>query len=326
MGTPLNHYAIARELGASLMPCTGARFGHFGLGGVHAQVMGVLRKPAKEGDKWGSRWDALIVRAFEDTRQGFSRDRLLVDLALTQAFNERCRNLGVKAPAAVINRRLMRIAKNPGKYGVTLKRTTRKDPQKPSSAHFYAHAVEFALMRLKYRHGASIDDILIDPDLGAEFEQICSLLAPRWSSMDYRLGALYLRKTRFFSRKDLPDLKVLNVAAIDSEMTSVRGLSNLRLGEIPPTAGLFRLIERAGTPRYLYIAQNENLRTAIKSLTQKRVLKALSNQFWKPDPNSLLVGFLAASEFLGASIRLWELKLIQELAPVFNWPVRGKGG
>ena len=65
------------------------------------------------------------------------------------------------------------------------------------------HVIEFALVRLRYRYGASIDDILLDPDLGEKFEQLASELAPGLRDVDLRLGALYIRKTRHFEKKDI---------------------------------------------------------------------------------------------------------------------------
>jgi site-specific DNA-methyltransferase (adenine-specific) len=47
---------------------------------------------------------------------------------------------------------------------------------------------------LERRRGVSLDDLICDPDIAAEFDKLASELAPGFTSLEYRWAALALRK------------------------------------------------------------------------------------------------------------------------------------
>ncbi len=215
----LNQYAIGKILGSKMTPVKRARFGNFGLLETTAEALraGEASGPSAAVAHFSYDEDRLVVRAFEDVRQGAATDAILWDRSLARAFAQQCCQVGLEATEAFLNRRLINIRKNIRRYekhGIFIAPAT-KCVTHPSIVPQFAHVIEFALVRLRYRYGASIDDILLDPELGEKFEHLASELAPELQDMDLRLGALYIRKTRQVEKKDLPRMEGLNVEVIE---------------------------------------------------------------------------------------------------------------
>ena len=130
------------------------------------------------------------MQAFEDVRADLPRT-LSCGTDRSRVFAKRCRELGLDAADAFLNRRLINIRKNVRRYekqGISITPATKSETH-PSIVPKYAHVIEFALVRLRYRYGASIDEILLDPSLGEQFEKMALELAPDLSNVDLRLGA-----------------------------------------------------------------------------------------------------------------------------------------
>jgi hypothetical protein len=316
----LNQYAVSRILGSTMRPAPGIRFGNFGLLGSTGEVLRAARPIVREKRAhFTYEQDRFISRAFEKVRDGSSPDSILWDRSLASAFAEACRKLGLDAPEAILNRRLINIRKNKTRYanqGIVLSPTTKNDPH-PSIVPQYAHVIEFALVRLRYGHGASIDDILLDPLLGREFEDLTLGIAPQLSPQDVRLGALTIRKTRFLKKHD-EVVESLNAADIERAATPAVSLSKISESEVPDGPGLVELQEGR---RFLYIARNENLRPAVHEFKQGGAFRIMENGFWQPDFDEITLRYLPGTEFKGVGISRWECKLISERNPVFNWPV-----
>ena len=78
------------------------RFGNFGLLETVAEALRT-REATAEADsvsgeitRFSYREDAVVVRAFEDVRQGAATDALLWNRELAEAFYERCKELGLR--------------------------------------------------------------------------------------------------------------------------------------------------------------------------------------------------------------------------------------
>src|SRR5271157_2624126 len=174
----LNQYAISKALGSTMKAIKRGRFGNFGLLETVAEALRTREATAEAGSVSGgiTRFsypeDAVVVRAFEDVRQGAATDALLWNRELAEAFYERCKELGLSAPDALLGRRLITVRKNIRRYekhGITISPAAKTEPH-VSIVPQYAHVIEFVLVKLRYRYGASIDDILLDRKLGEMFE------------------------------------------------------------------------------------------------------------------------------------------------------------
>ena len=227
--------------------------------------------------------------------------------------------MGFHASAAELNRRLMNIRKNPARYGphgLLIPTATKIEPH-PSVVPKYAHVIEFSLSRLHSRYGVTIDDILIDPELGKQYEDMARMAAPELSSLDLRLAALYIRKTRYIAKQNKKQIESLDPAAI--EPVFVEWPAGRADGDpVPAQEGIIEVLDRS---QYLYISRSEDLRSVAEQITSESSLNFMANEFWRPKRENLVIRFYAGHEFLKVPVLRWQLKLITEKKPVFNWPI-----
>src|SRR5258706_4113257 len=119
---PLNQFFISRILGSTMKHMKGTRFGP--LGALYSQHQVLAQRP-RSGEQitFTPPVDKMIIRAFEETRQGLAVDRVLADPELAAKFFKRCRQLEVIAPDTALALRLFRFRKSPGKP-VRIRRAT----------------------------------------------------------------------------------------------------------------------------------------------------------------------------------------------------------
>jgi hypothetical protein len=323
----LDHYAISKILGSTMKPVPGVRFGNFGILASTAETLKALQRAESESAPAGFslKDDRLIAKAFEKVRKGASTDALLWDTDLAQRFVERCGQLGVAFSAAALVQRVFHIRKHTktyGKHGITLSPTTRTEPR-PNIAPQYAHVIEFALVRLRYRYGAAIDGILADPELREQFETLARQGAPDLTGEEVRLGALYIRKARHFRKGDIARARSLKPSVVEGAMTPPVSLAQVSPEAVPAAPGLLELLRES--ERYLYAARNEDLRSAVEQLRTGRPFSVLADNFWKPVLEDITVRYVAGREVDGVLTSRWEVRLLDARAPVFNWPLNGKG-
>lgn len=317
----LNQYAISKALGSKMTPIKHGRFGNFGLLETTVEALRTQTAGHNQTEHFSYDDDRLVAQAFEYVREGASTDAILWDRALAEAFVKRCRHLALEAPAAFLIRRLINIRKNKRRYaqhGITIAPATKSEAH-PSIVPQYAHVIEFALVRLRYRYGASIDDILLDPALGEKFEHLASEIAPDLRPQDLRLGALYVRKTRHFEKKTLAKMQALDMAVVENAWSNPVGLAAIDPLEVPATPGLLELRD---ADRYLYISRNENLRPAVQQLRTGKALDLVANGFWTPCLKRIKLQFATGNRIGGIGIGVWERRLIRDHEPLFNWPVQ----
>jgi hypothetical protein len=319
----LNQYAISKTLGSKMTPVKRGRFGNFGLLETTAEALRARQasSASSESTHFSYDQDRLVVRAFEDVREGAATDAVLWDRSLARAFTQKCRQLGLEASDAFLNRRLMAIRKDPRrfeKHGISIAPATISE-RHPSIVPQYAHVIEFALVRLRYRYGASIDEILLDPNLGEKFEHLASELAPDLGDVALRLGALYIRKTRHFEKKGLAKIEGLNVEVVEKAWSKPVSLAAVNLANVPSTPGLIELREGV---RYLYISQNEDMRPALEQLRTGKAFDLVANGFWTPRLEEITFQFVSGAKVGGTGVGVWERRLIRDLEPIFNWPIQ----
>jgi hypothetical protein len=172
---------------------------------------------------------------------------------------------------------------------------------------------------LKYRYGASIDDILLDPVLGEQFEALAHVVVPSLPSKELRLGALYIRKTRNLAKRQLAALKALDIHIVDEHATQSVPLSGIHEDEIPESPGLLELKEGS---RYLYISRNDNLRRTVSQFARGTAFQIISNDFWRASLDEITLQYVEGRGIGGSSTTKWERRLIHDFEPIFNWPVR----
>lgn len=322
----LNHYSLSKILGSKMKPThADSTFGNFGLLETAASAKRALLEwtPSHGRQRFSDEFDRAVATAFEDARNGASPDALLWDRQVISEFISRCRRAGLDHEEAALKRRILTIRKNSTRYkkkGIELSKTTRNETR-PSIVAQYGHVVEFALVKMRYRHGASIDEILLEPGLGNEFEKLTLQILPEFQPEDVRLAALTIRKSRNLKKADREVVVNLDTTVLDEQISSVR-LSEIDLGKVPESAGLIEIVE---PHRSLYVARKPHLRATIEQFRDASAFCIVAGGFWTPDPGSIDLRIIAADKsdrVAGIGLGKWEQRLIHDLQPVFNWPIQ----
>jgi site-specific DNA-methyltransferase (adenine-specific) len=189
-------------------------------------------------------FDREIKQAFGAVNDGWSADRLVADPDLNAAFCAACLERGLPGGPYEWNWRLLTIRKRGALKEFPTERTTDIDWNQCDQFLF---ASEIALRQLEDRYDAVLDRILCTPDLAAEFDGVAKELAPGFSPLQYRWGALKLRKEAKYARQRSESI------SIPRFKESWRG-SDKFLGELRPGPGLYLI--SAKKPLYAGHAQD----------------------------------------------------------------------
>lgn len=308
----LNQFAISRALGSTMTAGQTPRFGRLGLLPLVAKACRPVALAVTPGHL-DDRYDQEIVEAFTFVAKGKARDRLLADPDLARKFIQTVKKLGVVARPALVNRRLMRL----GKKGGLLPRATEKN-SKTSIDDRNAFAIEYGVVRIAHLYGATVDDILCEECLGKEYQTIVEALAPGYTALIYRLGALYLRKTRNLQsakKKVIADLDPDEIERSWVDLGSVKEVNKNELAKMGP--GILHLDEGN---RSLYLSKTHSVAKLASTFLASKVWDAIGNHFWHPDTGRIHMKVLPESG-LRKQVASWELRLIQLWEPIFNMKV-----
>jgi hypothetical protein len=243
-----------------------------------------------------------IAEAFESSRQGYSVDRVVADPELNAAFLTECRNRGIEAEAATLNRSLLNLRKAGGLRSIDSNRTSFDDDN-------YRFAAEMAIRFIERRDGVTLDEVICDPVLASEFDELAAKISPGFSPLQYRWAALALRKTKRLSPEILarvaPPTAVLVFAA-----------NELKLVDIPLAQGLYIYFT---VSECLYIGEAENLRNRTKKHLDHSDNKGLAQWMWRAGLDQLFVEFQVLDAATTTKVRrALELELIRSRRPVYN--------
>ncbi|MFM9994591.1 MAG: hypothetical protein ACKVU4_02185 [Phycisphaerales bacterium] len=139
-----------------------------------------------------------VRRAYESVSMGASTDLLIADPERNARFIQACWKLGAQASQPDLNWLLLN-ARKAGKIGkIAGVERFRVDPDRLDQFLF---ASELALRYMQDRayfekqRDLSLDQVLCDPVLASEFEGYARRLAPGFERVEYRWGALRIRKS-----------------------------------------------------------------------------------------------------------------------------------
>jgi site-specific DNA-methyltransferase (adenine-specific) len=309
----INHFAISSILNSEIV--VRSPFGHGQIGSLgdaqrYFDLLGVTESPAvlhrnEEVDV------EKVIEAFHAVRNARgdrgSPDLYVADPERNAVFLARCRELGLRCSDYLLNKTLMNARRNRLLRGLRSVKT-------PMPCEDYAFACEFAATELKYKTGASIDDIICDPALASRFDGIARGLAPGFTPFRYRWGILSIRKAGT-NAKWRPDYQM-------PEFTGRFRLVTDPLDRLPEDRGVYLLYEN-GKEKPLYARSTEHLRHAIELHRSPRLMSAILDRFWRPNVENFLVAYeLLPSRKL---LKPVEKKVIDERKPVFNVPRRRSG-
>jgi len=199
--------------------------------------------------------DDIIIRAFSKARvevmEGekflVSSDRVIADPYLDKKFIELCMKYGLKTYTTNLNLRLMALRK--AKKLAHLPQSKKLLGLTPIVSDMISFASELAYRLIRIRKGVTLDTILCDPSLSKEFDKLARSISPGYSSLEYRLAALNVRKRGTFKRVDER-----------VEFKSVENVKKISIEKIPDVAGLY-LFSSEDFP--VFINQTESIRNRL---------------------------------------------------------------
>ena len=246
--------------------------------------------------------ERVILESFEDAHDGFSSDFVIANPELNAAFIDACRSRGVAAGTAEINHLLMGYRK----AGKLKTKTTRRVELPKDLFEQFSFASEIATRRFLDQH-LSLDDVLCDPELAEEFDQLAESFAPGFSSFHYRWGALRIRKA-YHERQAA-------VRVLDESVRSQRGgrgkaIPDLDFGSIPASPGVYRVTD--GKSSDFYIGETSNLRERVE-----RQFCEETTESWERISSRLFLRFIKDIPFDSrAGLQLF---LIGKRKPLLNY-------
>lgn len=222
--------------------------------------------------------DAALRAAFLHVHQGYSLDRIIIDPELNQQFGAACLQRGLVGDLRSWNQALFRMRKAGQLADIATHARTEITWEACDS---FLYASEIAVRSMLDRGFKGVDCVLSDPAFAAEFDEIAQRLAPGHTPLEYRWGALKLRKAAKMSR-------VRGAALASVPFDAVPGVPRERWGSLPATAAAY-LIMTADGGQPCYAGTTLNLHNRIA-----RQLSARSIQAAKIGPAAdLIVRFVA---------------------------------
>jgi hypothetical protein len=244
-----------------------------------------------------------LIAAFDATCQGFSPDRVVADPVLNAAFVAEASGLALTESAAILNRSLLNLRKQGDLPNRKSKRTSFPDEGD------YRFAAEMAIRFLERREGISLDSIICDPALAAEFDSIAAMIAPGYSPLQYRWAALNLRKMNRLK----PELLARVAPPISVDTFQIK---HFDLKCVPNQQGLYMFFTSA---QVLYIGEAENLYKRLKKHLDHSDNKGLARWMWEYGTGDLHLELQTlAAETITAVRRALETELIRSRSPLFN--------
>ena len=244
---------------------------------------------------------ASLIQAFCEVRDGYSADRVVADPQLDRQFLRRCRELGLAGTDYELNWALLSARKNRLMTGLPkTKRYTVRGPDE------FEYASELAVRHLQRLRKVSLDQIICDPDLAAEFDQYAAQLAPGYSPLEYRWMALGWRKAGRLQKEKIARLNV-------SDLQMVCRVPDLKASSLPKAGGLY-LFSSSGQP--VFLSQTDDLRHRIERHMDVSTSLGLPKWLWDQGPLDLLLAETPGER--RASRQTNEILLVKQLHPILN--------
>lgn len=200
----------------------------------HSALEAILNSSAKaQEERSRAAFVKGLIEAFRRVNQDYSLDRVVADPQLNAALGDECKRLGLPGDIRWWNRNLFRARKAGLLSHIPTGRRTELSWEICDSFLF---ASEIAWKQLLDRGCQSLDEILCDPDTAAEFDRLAALLAPEFTSLDYRWGALKLRKESKRARARAGVLATSRFRELFVGPINPRGR---KLSEVPDVSGIY---------------------------------------------------------------------------------------
>lgn len=172
-----------------------------------------------------------LVAAYMESSGGFSIDRVIADSDLNATFIEKCQKNGIPGNPVAWNQSLLALRKA-GKLAPLPR--TRRTAFSHEELDNYIFASEIAMHMMIDEPGSpSLDDVLCDPELAKRFDTLARLFAPGFSSLQYRWGALTLRKRAKEHKKHAERL------TFDGQLRTFSPIAEIDVSKLLQRAGVY---------------------------------------------------------------------------------------
>jgi hypothetical protein len=252
---------------------------------------------------------AKIAQAYLEVRRGFSTDRVVADPEMNRAFLNRCRECGLTGTDFELNWKLFNGRK--ASHFKNLPKTKNYTASKKDEFEFSSEiAVRYVQEQAKLRDGreVSLDTIICDPDLAAEFDAIAQKLAPGYGPLDYGWVAFGVRKAsgRYGSKAE----------SVEVPSFDFKGTQSVRASQIPKDQGVywFRCEDDS-----LFIGETNNLRSRVERHFDSGGDSGIPDWLYDRHQRPVSLGLLPMPKATPTNRKILELGAIKRFLPIFNY-------
>ncbi len=251
-----------------------------------------------------------LIAGFDSARDGWSLDRVVADPEINARLAETCRAMGLPGDAFAWNTRLFALRK----AGRLADRGAEKRTDISwQTCDRFLFASEIALRTMLDEGFRSLDEILCDPQGASRFDSHAAALAPGFTSLEYRWGALKLRKDADVARRRADLLAPRGSDHFrKSRLRDSLSLDDVESATVPDKAGLY-VVQRANDSESLYVGECLDLRARMRI----KFGDAARRERWRAHAGNLVVRF-AVEETTPADLRAYQCIYVRLFEPKLN--------
>jgi len=240
-----------------------------------------------------------IIEAFRLTHDGFSSDRVVADPDINKKFIATCENLGLAGDARTWNMLLFRLRKSGNLSHIeTVQRTSISWEE--CDKYIFASEIAWQMM-IDDESAISLDEILCDPVLAADFDKRAHRFAPGYKPLEYRWAALKLRKEAKYARSRSA------ILTPPPRLGKKIPIEELNISRLNHKSGIYVLSGDQG--RKLYAGEALELHARFTSRCRKA---------WLKETDSSVVVQTLPMNISPAGKLAWQSCLVEKFKPRFN--------
>ena len=263
----------------------------------------VVTKLAVQLDNLAGGRLASIIQAFGEVRGGCSVDRVIADPQLDRKFLRRCRELGLPGTDYDLNWALM----NERKRG-NLSHLPKTRRYTAKNIDEFEYASELTVRFLQEHKNVSLDRIICDPELAEEFDEYAAMLSPGFSPLEYRWGALRIRKAGRLGNKT-------GNASMIPKLDRLGRVASFRSGKVSEVGGLYLFSSK---DERVYLGQTDNLRHRIERHMEVSASRGLPDWLWDTKKKPLQISVAELPSISRSSRQKIEVSLVKQWQPLLN--------
>jgi site-specific DNA-methyltransferase (adenine-specific) len=251
-----------------------------------------------------------VIQSYLEVREGYSTDFVVADPDFNRRFLRRCRELGAAGTDFDLNWALFNARKN--RHLTDIPKTKRFTVSRIDEYEYASEmAVRFVQRQVQEREHceASLDKIICDPELAAEFDRLASRIASGFSPIEYRWVALGLRKA---ARRLTASTEVVELPKLEM----LGSTKTVRPSRLPTEQGLylFQCDDEA-----IFLGETDNLRHRIERHFDTSEDRGLPDWLYDPGRRAVRLGIAHLPGIRSTTRRAMELRGIRDLRPIFNY-------